>query len=83
MREMKRAIDMTRVKVLTVILSFAIPVFIGNIFQQFYIIVDTVVIGNVLGDDALAAIGASTALFSLTVGITNDNLVRYCTDCCD
>ncbi|MCR5776898.1 MAG: MATE family efflux transporter [Lachnospiraceae bacterium] len=71
MREMKRAIDMTRGKVLTVILSFAMPIFIGNIFQQLYNVVDTVVIGNVLGDDALAAIGASTALFSLTVGITN------------
>ena len=57
MREKTRAIDMTKGNVLTVILSFAIPIFIGNIFQQLYNVVDTVVIGNVLGDNAIAAIG--------------------------
>jgi putative MATE family efflux protein len=55
------------------IFRFALPMLIGNVFQQFYQIVDTIVVGNVLGKGALASIGASFpiifALLSLIIGI--------------
>lgn len=55
------------------ILSFALPMLYGNIFQQLYNIVDSIVIGKYLGNEALAAVGASFplifTLISLIIGI--------------
>lgn len=59
--------DMTQGNPLPLILHFAIPLFIGNIFQQAYNMVDTMVVGHHLGDAAIAAIGATSSLFSLIV----------------
>lgn len=68
-------LDMTVGKPLSLILLFSAPILFGNIFQQFYNIMDTAVVGNVLGDDALAAVGATTPFFSLVTsfvyGATN------------
>lgn len=50
------------------ILKFAIPIFFGNLFQQLYNIVDTLVIGNAEGKTALAAIGSTGPLIFLLVG---------------
>ncbi len=65
--------DLTSGKEGLLILRFATPMLIGNVFQQFYNIVDSLVVGNFLGKDALAAVGASFpvifALISLIIGI--------------
>jgi Na+-driven multidrug efflux pump len=65
--------DLTKGKEGRLILKFAIPMLIGNVFQQLYNIVDSLVVGNFLGKDALAAVGASFpvifALISLIIGI--------------
>ena len=61
-------VDLTRDKITKALVLFAIPIFISNIFQQLYNTADTVIIGNVLGETALAAIGASTAIYELIVG---------------
>lgn len=53
---------------LHLLISFAVPILIGNAFQQIYNVVDTVVIGNVMGDEALAALGATSAVYSLIIG---------------
>lgn len=45
------------------ILHFAIPMVIGNIFQQLYNVVDSIIVGKVLGEAALAAVGASFPIF--------------------
>lgn len=58
---------MTTGNPLKLILLFAIPLFIGNIFQQVYNMVDTMVVGHALGDDAIAAIGATNSLYALIV----------------
>lgn len=50
---------MTEGKPLRLIFSFALPLMIGNVFQQLYTVVDTMVVGQVLGVNALAALGAS------------------------
>lgn len=55
------------------ILNFALPMLFGNIFQQMYNVIDSIIIGKVLGNEALAAVGASFplifALISFVVGI--------------
>jgi putative MATE family efflux protein len=55
------------------ILHFATPMLLGNIFQQMYNVVDSIIVGNFLGKEALAAVGASFpiifALISLLIGI--------------
>ncbi len=53
------------------LLLFSLPILIGNVFQQLYNVVDTAIIGNVLGDRALAAVGATAALYMLVIGFAN------------
>ena len=47
---------------------FAIPIFLGDLFQQFYNVVDALIVGNVLGKDALAAVTSTGSLIFLLVG---------------
>lgn len=54
--------DMTEGNPTRLLLSFAVPMLIGNIFQQLYSMVDSIVIGQGVGVDALAAVGATFAL---------------------
>lgn len=67
--------DLTSGKPLKLILHFALPLFIGQLFQLFYSLVDTRIVGETLGDTALAAVGATSTLsdllISLLTGITN------------
>ena len=49
--------DMTMGSPLRMILLFSVPVLLGNIFQQFYSMADTIVVGRSIGVDALAAVG--------------------------
>lgn len=53
------------------IVSFAIPLFLGNLFQQLYNTVDSLIVGNFLGSDALAAVSSSGSLIFLLVGFVN------------
>ena len=46
---------------------FALPLFIGTMFQQVYNLVDTIIAGHNLGDSAVAAIGATSALYSVVI----------------
>lgn len=62
-------LDMTRGNPIRLILAFAVPLFIGNIFQQVYSMVDTMVAGYCLGDTAIAAIGATGSLYNLIVSL--------------
>lgn len=48
---------------------FAVPMVLGNLFQQFYNIVDSIIVGNFVGADALAAVGASTSITFLFVAL--------------
>ena len=53
-----------------ILLLFSLPLMAGNIFQQMYTVVDTAVVGKVLGVEALAALGAVDWLNWLTLGVT-------------
>ena len=61
--------DFTTGSPLKLIITFAIPLMIGNIFQQLYTVVDTMVVGKVLGVDALAALGATDWLNWMILGM--------------
>lgn len=52
-------------------LTFALPLFIGNVFQQFYNVADSLIVGNFIGSDALAAVSSSGSLIFLMVGFFN------------
>ena len=63
--------DMTTGSPLRIILLFSIPVLLGNLFQQFYNMVDTIIVGRYLGEEALAAVGSTGCLMFLVLGFAN------------
>ena len=63
--------DMTEGRPVRLILRFAVPLFIGNIFQQIYSVVDTMIAGYNLGDSAIAAIGATTSIYFLLINLAS------------
>ena len=65
----EKTIIMTKGNPYKLILQFAMPLMIGNIFQQMYTLVDTMVVGKGVGVDALAAVGSSDWLNWMSLGI--------------
>lgn len=61
--------DMTVGKPGRTLFFFAVPMVLGNLFQQFYNIVDSIIVGNFVGADALAAVGASASITFLFVAV--------------
>ncbi len=74
MKSTKNITDMTVGSPVKLLLSFTTPLLVGNIFQQFYNLVDTIVVGNYVGADALAAVGTCGSLsylfFALCSGLS-------------
>jgi len=70
-----RVVDMTKGNILKLLVSFMLPMLFGNVFQQFYNIVDSIIVGQFVGADALAAVGATGSInflfFSLCNGLAN------------
>ena len=70
--------DMTTGSPAWAIFHFVLPVFLGNVFQQFYSMADTIIVGKFVGNKALAAVGSTgtimfliiTSLIGMTVGFT-------------
>ncbi|MEG0615578.1 MAG: MATE family efflux transporter, partial [Oscillospiraceae bacterium] len=60
--------DMTSGNPTKLIFSFAVPMLIGNVFQQFYNMVDAIIVGRFVGVNALAAVGATGAMSFLILG---------------
>ncbi|MDD3795618.1 MAG: MATE family efflux transporter [Lachnospiraceae bacterium] len=65
----QKSIRMTEGNIWKQILLFAAPLLVGNLFQQLYNTVDSIVVGNFVGENALAAVGSSNSLISLIVGV--------------
>lgn len=63
-------LDMTKGRPLPVILKFTIPLIIGNVFQQLYNMVDTIIVGRYVGADALAAVGSTGTIMFLLTGFS-------------
>lgn len=73
MREERKVMmtDMTKGSPTKLILAFTIPILIGNLFQQFYNMVDTAIVGQFVGVGALAAVGSTGGLVFLVQGFIN------------
>ena len=73
-KENKFLKDMTKGTPWKLLLQFAVPLFIGNIFQQLYNMEDSIIVGNFVGPNALGAIGTTNSLnflfFSLVAGLS-------------
>ena len=63
--------DMTEGKPLKLILSFCVPLVMGNLFQQLYNMADSIIVGQFVGVGALAAVGATGSLNFLVLGFMN------------
>ena len=61
--------DMTQGNPLKLIINFALPLMVGNVFQQLYTVVDTIVVGKALGVNALAALGVTDWLYWMLLGM--------------
>lgn len=68
LRSNKATTDMTTGDPLSLIVRFFFPVFLGNLFQQMYSMVDTIVVGKGISDSALAAVGASGSINFFLLG---------------
>ena len=60
--------EMTKGKPMSLIMGFFVPMLFGNIFQQLYNMVDTIIVGQYCGVDALAAVGSTGSLNFLVIG---------------
>ena len=60
--------DMTSGKPMKIIMNFTLPIFIGNVFQQFYNMADAVIVGKFVGTGALAAVGSTGTIMFLIYG---------------
>ncbi|MFW5632428.1 MAG: MATE family efflux transporter, partial [Acetivibrio ethanolgignens] len=69
MSEKNNELRMTEGNIGKQILAFSLPLIIGNLFQQLYNTVDSVVVGQYVGKEALAAVGSSNSLINLMIGI--------------
>ena len=63
--------DMTEGNIAKLILQFALPLMLGNIFQMLYNTVDSIVVGNFVGTQALAAVGSTTMIINMAVFFFN------------
>ena len=63
--------DMTQGRPLQLILLFAVPLMLGSLFQQFYNMADTIIVGRFVGVEALAAVGSVGGLSYLVLGFVN------------
>ncbi|MDO5155608.1 MAG: MATE family efflux transporter [Eubacteriales bacterium] len=67
----EKVLNMTEGNPTRLLIIFAIPMMIGNIFQQFYNVVDSVIVGRLVGADALAAIGTTGSISFLFFALCN------------
>ncbi|WP_346910802.1 MATE family efflux transporter [Faecalicatena orotica] len=65
---MKKTTIMTEGSIWKKLLFFAVPLILGNLFQQLYNTVDSIIVGNYIGSEALAAVGASSSVVNLLIG---------------
>ena len=68
---MQKTQDMTKGSISKQILTFALPLMLGNVFQMLYNTVDSIVVGNFVGTEALAAIGSTTLIVNIAVFFFN------------
>lgn len=71
MSVMAQTKELTSGKALPLLLGFTVPILLGNVLQQFYLLTDSAIVSNFLGVRQLAAVGASTSITFLILGFCN------------
>ena len=66
-----KARELTQGNAFRLLLAFTVPILLGNVLQQFYLLTDSAIVSNFLGVDCLAAVGASTSITFLILGFCN------------
>ena len=77
----KKTVLMTEGSIFKNILLFSVPLILGNLLQQMYNAVDSVVVGNCVGKNALAAVGSSTSLIYLLIAFSQGAAVGAGRNC--
>ena len=72
-----KTIDMTSGRILPILIRFSIPLILGSLFQQLYSFVDSAIVGNFVGNDALTAIGVTGSLNFLVLGLTMGSAIGF------
>ena len=67
----RKKADMTKGPILGRILPFALPIFIGSVFQMLYNMVDSIIVGRYVGANALAAVGSTATISMVLVGVAS------------
>lgn len=73
----KTTMDLTQGRPIKQILLFSLPLVMGTLFQQLYSFVDTVMVGRLISEDALAAVGTTYSLNFLTLGFVQGACVGF------
>ncbi len=71
------AMDLTKGRPITKILFFSLPLVLGTLFQQLYSFVDTIMVGRLIGTDALAAAGSTYSLNFLILGFVQGSCIGF------
>ncbi|MDY3237224.1 MAG: MATE family efflux transporter [Fusobacterium perfoetens] len=66
----KKTLNMTEGSIVKILLLFSIPLILGNLLQQTYNTVDSIIVGNYVGSNALAAVGSSAIIINLLIGFS-------------
>ena len=69
--------DLTAGRPIRQIFLFSVPLILGTLFQQLYSFVDTVMVGRLIGDTALAAVGTTYSLYFLTLGFVSGSCIGF------
>ena len=67
-KKMRTDVDMSQGNILLLLLSFALPLMLGNLFQQMYNMVDTWVVGNYVSNEAYSAVGTVGPIINTLIG---------------
>ena len=73
----QETMDLTQGRPIKEILIFSLPLVMGTLFQQLYSFVDTVMVGRLIGEDALAAVGTTYSLSFLTIEFVQGTCVDF------
>ena len=71
------AMDLTQGRPIRQILFFSLPLVVGTLFQQLYSFVDTAMVGRLIGEQALAAVGTTYSLNFVTLGFVQGACIGF------
>ncbi len=77
-RSRSATLDLTKGPALPLMLRFCLPILLGNLMQQFYNMADAAVVGKMVGNAALAAVGATGAITFLVIGFVDGICAGFC-----